>query len=253
VSDDSPFELHTSQIEKYQQDGHLTVNRLFSDEQIAEAVADIEQWQREFMAALQPEQKKWYLEGVGNGEQRLRKLDNPVFHRPVFLQFARHPPLVRCVEQLIGPGLRVWFSQVFMKPPGGGGPKPVHQDNFYFGPSNLDGVITVWIALDEATIQNGCLYYGNGSNRGDVLPHVAPPDEPFNLQLSREIAATIPMTPAPVSRGGVSFHHGNTLHQSSNNRSDHPRRAVAIHYVNAETDFETPALEYDSSIVVSVS
>jgi phytanoyl-CoA hydroxylase len=248
-----PDRLLLSQIEQYWCEGHVTVEGLFSVEQVSEAIADVEQWQLEFLAELQPEQKQWYLEGVANGEQRLRKLDNPVFHRSTFRRFASHQPLVNCVEQLIGPGLRVWFSQVFMKPPGGGGPKPVHQDNFYFGPGNPDGVITVWIALDDATIENGCLYYGNGSNRGAVLPHVAPADEPFNLQIPSELAARISMTPAPVSRGGVSFHHGNTLHQSSENRSERSRRAVAIHYVNADTDFVTPALKYDESIVVAVS
>ena len=53
------------------------------------------------------------------------------------------------------------------------------------------------------------------------------------------------MTPAPVLRGGVSFHHGNTFHQSGPNLSTRWRRACALHYVNARTFFERPALPYD--------
>ena len=132
--------------------------------------------------------------------------------------------------RLYGADLRVFFSQVFLKPPEAGGPKPVHQDNFYFGPADRDRVLTVWIAIDEATTENGCLFFVDGSHREAVLPHVAPPDEPFNLQLPAETAARFEMTAAPVSRGGVSFHHGNTLHQSSANGSRNPRRAVAIHF-----------------------
>lgn len=203
------------------------------------------------MASLTDEQRAWYLER-GTDKVALRKLDNPVYERSVFRRLASHPRLTKCVEQLIGPGLRVWFSQVFMKPPGGGGPKPVHQDNFYFGPSDLDGVVTVWLALDDATVENGCLFYADGSNKGPVLPHVAPEGEPFNLLIPPDVASEYEMTPAPVPSGGVSFHHGNTLHQSSDNRSERPRRAAAFHFVNARTDFSNPALKYDESVIVEI-
>ena len=45
-------------------------------------------------------------------------------------------------------------------------PKPAHQDNFYFGPTDIEGVVTAWIALDDATLENGCLYFGDGTNLG---------------------------------------------------------------------------------------
>jgi len=183
---------------------------------------------------------------------RSRKLDNPVYHRPVFRRLASHPPLLRIVERLIGPGLRVYFSQVFFKAPGGG-PKPVHQDNFYFGPNHPDGMVTVWVALEEATVANGCLFYGNGTHLGPVVAHTAPADEPFNLQIPAEVAAQQTMTAAPVSCGGVSFHHGLTFHQSSANTSDRWRRALAMHYVNGNTHFAKPALDFDESVVVHVS
>ncbi len=245
------FQLSEQQIEQYRTTGHLTVENVFSADEIAAVLRDIDEWSREFMASLTDEQRAWYLER-GTDDVALRKLDNPVHERPVFRQLASHPRLTRCVEQLIGPGLRVWFSQVFMKPPGGGGPKPVHQDNFYFGPSDLDGVVTVWLALDDATVENGCLFYADVSNKGPVLPHVAPEGEPFNLLIPPEVASQYEMTPAPVPSGGVSFHHGNTLHQSSDNRSDRPRRAAAFHFVNAQTDFRNPALKYDESVIVDI-
>jgi len=248
----SEFQLSDQQLAQYREAGHLTVEDLFSADEIDVALRDVDDWSREFLAALSEEQRAWYLER-GTSEPRLRKLDNPVFARSVFRQLASHPRLTKCVEQLIGPGLRVWFSQVFMKPPGGGGPKPVHQDNFYFGPNDLDGVITAWLALDDATTENGCLYYAEGSNHGPVLDHVAPDGEPFNLQIPAEVASRYEMTPAPVMSGGISFHHGNTLHQSSDNHSNRSRRAVAFHYVNAKTDFANPALKYDLDVIVKIS
>jgi ectoine hydroxylase-related dioxygenase (phytanoyl-CoA dioxygenase family) len=183
----------------------------------------------------------------------LRKLDNPVHARPAFRRLAAHPGLVDLVEDVIGRGVTVYFSQVFLKPPHGGGPKPVHQDNYYFGPSDPEGVVTAWIALDEATIDNGCLQFGEGSHRGPVHPHVAPPGRDFDLQVPPDVAALQPMTPAPVPRGGVSLHHGNVFHQSADNRSSRWRRASAFHYVRNEVTFDRPALAYEPGIAVRIT
>ncbi|MEJ7929395.1 phytanoyl-CoA dioxygenase family protein [Ramlibacter sp. AN1015] len=237
----------------YRHTGHVTVPGVLDAAHTQALVHDIEAWGEEFLRELPPQQRAWYLDGGVTARTVLRKLDNPHHHREAFRRLAAHPPLVALVESLIGPGVSVSFSQIFFKPPEGGGPKPAHQDNFYFGPNDIEGVVTAWIALDDATLENGCLYFGDGTNRGPVYAHEAPPDEPFNLQLPAAILALQPMSPAPVMRGGVSFHHGNTFHQSGPNHSSRWRRACALHYVNAGTFFEHPALPYDHGLLLRVS
>ena len=237
----------------YRHCGHLTVPGLFDAHAAQALVEDIQCWGEQFLAALPPERRAWYLDGGVEARTVLRKLDNPHHHRDAVRRLAATPALVDIVESLIGPGVSVYLSQIFFKPPAGGGPKPAHQDNYYFGPNDLDGVVTAWVALDDATLENGCLYFGDGSHRGPVYAHVAPPDEPYNLQLPPEILQRQPMTPAPVMRGGVSFHHGNTFHQSGPNLSTRWRRACALHYVNAHTFFEHPALPYDDTLKLRIS
>jgi ectoine hydroxylase-related dioxygenase (phytanoyl-CoA dioxygenase family) len=61
------------------------------------------------------------------------------------------------------------------------------------------------------------------------------------------------MSPAPVMRGGVSFHHGNVFHQSGPNHSTRWRRACALHYVGRDTIFAQPALPYDEGLKLRVS
>ena len=150
-------------------------------------------------------------------------------------------------------GVSVYFSQIFFKAPEGGGPKPAHQDNFYFGPTDIEGIVTAWIALDDATLENGCLYFGEGTNQGPVYDHIAPPGEPFNLQLPASVLDKQPMAPAPVRKGGVSLHHGNTFHQSGPNHSTRWRRACALHYVRNGVEFATPALPYDHALKLRVT
>jgi phytanoyl-CoA hydroxylase len=237
----------------YRQFGHLTVPGLFTGDRMDAAVADIQAWGEEVLAHLPPDQRAWYVDGGVTARTVLRKLDNPHHHREVIRALAFHPPLVAAVESLIGSGVSVYFSQVFFKPPEGGGPKPAHQDNYYFGPDDEEGLVTAWIALDDATLENGCLYYGAGTNLGPVYAHEAPPDEPFNLQLPAALLERQPMSPAPVRRGGVSFHHGNTFHRSGANRSTHWRRACALHYVNHRTVFDHPALPYDHALKLRVT
>jgi hypothetical protein len=245
--------LSQAQIDDYRRDGHVTVPGLFSAAQIAEVLADLEAWSAEVVAGLSEDERRWYLEGGGAAGPTLRKLDHPVYERPVFRTLASDAGLLACIEQLIGPDLRVVFSQVFMKPAGGGGPKPVHQDNYYFGPDDRERLVTAWIALDDADEDNGCMRFADGSQHGPILAHTAPADQPFNLQIPAEALRGYAMTAAPVPAGGVSFHHGNVLHGSADNASNRPRRACAIHYVSGETVFATPALPYDDSRIVAIS
>lgn len=244
--------LTESDLAIYRHVGHFTVPGVLTQAETQALITDIELWGEEFLRDLPPEKRAWYLDGGVTARNVLRKLDNPHHHREAFRKIANHPALVSLVQSIIGPGLTVYFSQIFFKPPEGGGPKPAHQDNFYFGPNDQEGVVTAWIALDDATLENGCLYFGEGTNKGPVYAHVAPEGEPFNLQLPEEILKLQPMTPAPVMRGGVSFHHGNTFHQSAVNRSKRWRRACALHYVNEGTRFVEPALPYDEGALLRV-
>jgi len=237
----------------YRHQGHVTVNGVFAATEMDAVVRDIEQWGEAFLAELPPGQRAWYLDGGVKARTVLRKLDNPHAHRPAVQRLARDPRLVGEVEALLGAGVSVYFSQIFFKPPEGGGPKPAHQDNFYFGPTDIEGVATAWIALDDATLENGCLYFGDGTNLGPVYVHFAPEGEPFNLQLSPELLAKQPMAPAPVKKGGVSFHHGNTFHQSGPNLSPAWRRACALHYVRNDVEFATPALPYDNRLKLRIT
>jgi phytanoyl-CoA hydroxylase len=245
--------LTPEQFETFLREGQLTVPDVFSEREIDLALADMAEWEEAFRATLTDEQREWYLENPADPASPFRKLDNPVYHRAAFRELALTSALVEAVEQLIGKGVSLFFSQIFCKPPEVGGPKPVHQDNFYFAPNDTDALLTTWIALDAATEENGCLHYGHGSHREPVLEHAAPEGEPFNLQVPAEVAARYPMTPAPVARGGVSIHHGNTLHQSSANRSAQPRRAVTFHFLQNDAKLVNPALDYEPSHAVKIS
>jgi ectoine hydroxylase-related dioxygenase (phytanoyl-CoA dioxygenase family) len=240
-------------LEEYKTKGHTTVPGVFTAAEMDAAVEDIGRWGEEFLRELPAAQRRWYLDGGVKAREVLRKLDNPHHHRESVRKLARDPRLVALVESVIGRGVSVYFSQIFFKPPEGGGPKPPHQDNFYFGPRDPEALITAWVAFDDATVENGCMHFGEGSHREPVIAHEAPPDEPFNLQIPEAVAAKTVLTPAPVPKGGVSFHHGGVLHQSGPNHSQRWRRACALHFVSNGNAFVRPALPYDEKMFLRVT
>ena len=244
---------HQALVNRYREQGQLTVPDVFSAARVGAALDDLDLWTSEVLARLSESEKHWYLERKTEEPGQLRKLDHPAPLRPAFRALATDPALVDLIEALIGPRLTILFSQVFCKPAKGGGPKPCHQDNFYFAPRDEDAILTAWVALDDAGLDNGCLNYWPGSHRGGKLQHFHPPDEPFNLQVAEaEIPSFYQKTPTPVSAGGVSFHHGWMLHQSSENRSGRPRRAVAFHYMSGENALVNPPLPFDAARFVEV-
>ncbi len=240
-------------ISRYRAEGQVTVSGVFPKETMDTAIADLGIWTDEFLSTLSEEQRQWYVDSGVTHRTVLRKLDNPHAARAVFKALAVDRRLVSLVEALIGPGVAVAFSQVFVKPPQGGGPKPAHQDNYYFGPNDPDGLVTAWVALDDADHLNGCLSFGRASHRGPLLPHRAPRGRPFDLQIAPSDVDRLDMRPAPVLKGGVSFHHGGTVHRSADNQSNRWRRACAFHYVRHHVVFKSPALTYDNSVLLKVT
>ncbi len=249
--------MHTNsfnerQLRDFQQTGHVTIDHLFDASTIQTALDDLAIWSREFLAALRTEDREWFLEHNTQTTKLLRKLDHPAFHRESFRKLATHACLTPLIHQLIGSDCHLFFSQVFMKPPEAGSPKPIHQDNFYFGPDNLDATLTVWVALDDATLTNGCLHYGD-RHQTAVLPHFAPEGEPYNLQIAPDHFDLKQMIPAPIASGGVSFHHGNTPHFSAANQSKSSRRAVAFHYLRNDATLIHSGLDYDPAMRMDLS
>ena len=111
--------LSSQQTREFAEKGHLTVAGVFTDAEMDRATADAQDWAAETLAALPADQRAWYVErGTGDG-QLLRKLDNPVAHREAFRALAGKPALTDLVRGIVGAPIKVYFSQIFFKPPGG--------------------------------------------------------------------------------------------------------------------------------------
>ena len=102
-----------------------------------------------------------------------------------FLNYARDPKILDMVAQLIGEDICLWNMSFFAKPALNGKKTPFHQDGEYW-PIQPLATCTVWIAVDEATVENGCLRYIPGSHKPHRLLAHEVKDDP-NYTLNREL------------------------------------------------------------------
>ena len=150
-----------------------------------------------------------------------------------FLNIARMPAILDQVEQLIGPDFALWNSSFFAKPPRVGTKTPWHQDGEYW-PIRPLATCSVWIAVDAATTENGCLRVIPGSQRRRRLgKHDYNGAEGLSLPLEiraeeydEETAQDIVLAP-----GQISLHDVFLIHGSAPNRSERPRRGMTLRYM----------------------
>ncbi|MDE0838239.1 MAG: phytanoyl-CoA dioxygenase family protein [Kiritimatiellae bacterium] len=171
------------------------------------------------------------LDGAGL-ELSVRKLMNFCPASPWFENLSQSGPRIKGVlESMLGPDCIRFQDMALVKPAKIGTIKPWHQDNAYFAVAPLDQIIGVWIALDDATIENGCMHVILGGHLAGARKHYHDRDceiLPDRIDASQAV-------PIDLKAGGALFFSGMLPHETPPNTSDHRRRALQFHYRGAET------------------
>lgn len=172
--------------------------------------------------------------------ERILCIHQPHYVSPVMERYVRHPAVCGVLSQVTAAHLPYWDgsvkcmqSMLFVKPPGFQG-QAWHQDEIYI-PTRDRSLIGAWLALDDATVENGCLWVIPGSHRsGYLFPQRAHgnPDE-FDFAGESYGFDEAGMLPVEVPAGAVVFFNGYLLHRSLKNRSTIYRRVLVNHYCNA--------------------
>lgn len=147
------------------------------------------------------------------------------FHDLVF-----HAAVTVPLRQVLGGPVRLLHDQLFCKPARHGGIVAWHQDYSYWTYSQPMAHATMWIALDDATVENGCLRYVPGSHRWDLLPITGLTEDMTSIQgvLSAEQRAAFKPVAIELPAGHAAIHHPLMVHGSYANASDRPRRATVV-------------------------
>src|SRR5215218_9490562 len=153
------------------------------------------------------------------------------------LDIARLPGMIKVLVEVIGPNVKAMQSMLFIKSEGKPG-QAWHQDE-YFIPTRDRSLAAVWIALDDAIVENGCLWVLPGSHqRGVLYPTHEQSDPRFDCTVE---AYAFPYRdedalPVEIPTGTALIFSGYLLHRSLENSGRHGyRRALANHYMSAES------------------
>ncbi len=153
----------------------------------------------------------------------------------VFNEFCQRPDLLDLVGELLQPELDCFLSQFIFKLPGALG-QPWHQDAFYF-PFSTSPQVGIWIAVTEATEDNGPLWVLPGSHRDEVHEVIPDPRPHANFGyfeiVDQDTTGAIPVLMEP---GDTLVFHSPLLHRSTDNESDRARAAMVFHYAIGGTE-----------------
>ena len=149
---------------------------------------------------------------------------------PGFHDLLWNPAFLVPASQLLRGGVRFWHDQLFSKPAGHGGVVAWHQDYSYWTRTKPMTHLTCWIALDDATRENGCLQYVPRSHHWDLLPKPALAGDMDAIQtvLSEDQKRQFKPVAIELKKGMATFHHPLMLHGSYENNTNGPRRAAVI-------------------------
>jgi len=160
---------------------------------------------------------------------------------PFWARLISDPRLLDIAEQFIGPNIALFASHYISKPPFDGKPVLWHQDGSYW-PLDPMEVVTLWLAVDDATPENGCMQVIPGTQHSQLANMIDRPeiDSVLGSGMDDELVDESKAVDIVLKAGDVEVHHPNIIHGSRANLSPNRRCGLTIRYIPASTRITTP-------------
>jgi phytanoyl-CoA hydroxylase len=159
---------------------------------------------------------------------------------PFWVRLVSDDRLLDVAERFVGPNIALFASHYIAKRPFDGQPVLWHQDGSYWPLEPMD-VVTLWLAFDDTTPENGCMRVIPGTQNTE-LQEMKPRTEVDNVLSSGMDESGVNESLAVdvlLSAGDVSMHHPNVIHGSNANTSPRWRRGLTIRYIPTSTRIVT--------------
>lgn len=260
-----PDRPDTAMIERYREDGYLAFEKVLTPDEVRQASEGINALVHKY--AFNEKLTEHVYKGSGqkmkNGRGMLFKSRTSDFHfqvegdyearpdrldeladnirkfqsydleLPIYDYIShKHPKLRALLGAVLGEDYLPYSSMALCKPAGIGAEKPWHQDLAYFAVNRFDGVAGVWIALDRATVENGCMHVIPGGHRTGPRPHYW---SKVDCEITTEEVNPADAVAIELPPGGLMIFDGLLPHETPANKSNLRRRALQFHYRSAAT------------------
>ena len=240
---DEDWEVETTvtdeQVGFYQEHGYLKFGRIFTKPELNTLRGHVD-----CMIASLPEGK------------RPEQMDVPHFDDPFLFKYLVHPRVLDVVERFIGPDIVLWSSHFISKRSSDGLAVPWHQDGVYWG-KRLEpmSVITMWLAVDESVVTNGCMWVIAGSHKLRDRRYEEVDNHDENLFGQEVVAADVDpskIVDLELQIGECHFHDGFTIHGSNPYTSQRRRCGYTMRYMPATVRCNDPVLNSNHHIYLLV-
>jgi ectoine hydroxylase-related dioxygenase (phytanoyl-CoA dioxygenase family) len=236
------YRLTQEQVEFFKEYGYLANIQLLNDEQVAHLNRELD----EIKDPSHPKHDLFYEFHSNESGDPNAVLFHSLGHwriSPGFHDVLWNPAFVVAASQLLGDKVvRFWHDQLFCKPAHHGGVVAWHQDYSYWTRTKPMQHLTCWVALDDVSTENGCVYYIPKSHTWGLLdkPELAGDMEGINAFLTPDQKKQFQnKAPVEMKKGYGTFHHPLMVHGSYENKSARPRRAFVLNVFADETKSDT--------------
>lgn len=249
-----PDAVEERAIDFFHQNGYLAVENVLSPDELEtakSALSDLLHGRVPGYDGLQPEPEvkdRWDTMAPEERVDAVRKIFLFVQYEPRLNDLTLHPGIQTVLRRLLGEPCRLIQDMALLKPPHIGTEKPWHQDMAYFGWSPPEKIVGVWIALDPATPENGCMHVLPGTHREGPVPHTHARDCQIaddRVEVERDVMA-------PLEPGGALFFSSLLHHGTPPNASSRRRWAIQYHYAALSAEpmnrVEHAALYFDGDL-----
>jgi ectoine hydroxylase-related dioxygenase (phytanoyl-CoA dioxygenase family) len=203
----------------YDREGYVVVRHVIDRELVREAENHVE-WLLARNPGVRPEQLHAHL----------AKDD------PFWIRLVSDDRLIDVAEQFVGPNVALFATHYICKPPRTGQPVLWHQDGSYWPLEPME-VVTLWLAVTDATPENGCLRVIPGSHTMtlDTVEERQDVENVLGSAIHQDFVDESKAVDVVLEAGDVEVHHPNVIHGSEANRSDRWRMGLTIRYIPTST------------------
>lgn len=244
-TDNRFFNLDKNQIDFFNKEGYLEVKDLLSNQEVEKYLKIYNDFLSNKINAA-----KFRVDLAGSNikvEKNVKQIEDitqimfPSRVLPELLETILHQRSLSIAKQLLGKDMEMDFDMLIDKAPHTNTSTDWHQDNAYWIDMPDKRVVTCWVALDDITRDNGCLWYVPKSHLAPSRPH-RPSGKLLNLVCDANEEEALPME---IKKGSCVLHHGGTIHYSRGNSTDSHRRAFIMNFRPAKMILYTKQKGYD--------
>ena len=258
---DETYLLTPSEIEQYREQGYLVLHDVLTDAEVAE----LDPWFEHFIEGKEPNMHKDFCDmslpyGTPMEEFRLVNAMLPSKYRPELVNNIFFRVAQRIAAQLYPEGQAAMDYEQFLakKPNKTAAEFAVHQDLGYWPKTDNTWTATFSLAMNDASVENGCLYVVPGTNKEPELRQHRPKsygNQPSGDSVTRDDSHTLVMDMLPtdelvylpVRRGSITIHDERIVHGSGGNMTSNWRKTYVMAFRDANTIAEERAMGFTHS------